>query len=212
MPAGHRRAILDCPFHNGYHAGVARPREFDPDQVLEQAMLVFWQRGYEATSIRHLVAATRIGRASLYATFGGKHRVFVRALKLYQQRVLRGFVDTLDADRSGRRAIRRVLRQAARMHATQKRGCLILNSAVELGPYDREVVSCVESCFTELEAAFARAVRRAQAAGELPRRRKPSHAARFLVSAVQGLGVVARTAPGRRALHDIAAMTEAALS
>lgn len=190
---------------------MARPREFNPDDVLETAMGVFWRKGYEATSIGDLVSATRVGRASLYAAFGGKHRLFVAALRRYQGRVMGDLVRTLDATSSGSRAIQRVLRLAARIHATQRRGCLILNSAVELGPYDREVVRCVEGCFAELEAAFARALRRAHAAGELPRRHHPRHAARFLVSAVQGMGVVGRTAPGRRALRDIADVTASAL-
>ena len=67
---------------------MARPREFDPDAVLERAMTVFWSNGYEATSLNDLCEATQLNRSSLYATFGDKHALFLETIDRYGDRAV----------------------------------------------------------------------------------------------------------------------------
>ena len=88
---------------------MARPKEFEHDVVLDRAMRVFWSRGYEAASIRHLVGRMGIQRGSLYDTFGDKRALFFAAIDRYDRVVTARLLATLDEPTSGLDAIRRVL-------------------------------------------------------------------------------------------------------
>src|SRR5260370_742343 len=72
-------------------------KQFDRKEVLDRAMRVFWERGYEATSIQNLVEATGINRASLYATFGGKKELFINSLSRYEEVFVKPLCAALDA-------------------------------------------------------------------------------------------------------------------
>ena len=114
---------------------MARPREFDRTQVLDQAIDVFWQRGYEGTSIQDLVDRMGIHRGSLYCAFGDKHGLFLAALDRYEEVFHSKILDRLAAGRLGegaRQAIRQVFDDVVRSCASQagRKGCLMTNSAV----------------------------------------------------------------------------------
>src|SRR5690606_30739786 len=87
VPASRRhppsRAVLDRTVLNSYGGGVPRPKEFDPDVALQAAMELFWEHGYEATSMAMLTERLGIGRASLYATFGDKQHLYRLAVQRY---------------------------------------------------------------------------------------------------------------------------------
>src|SRR6266851_3112951 len=91
----------------GTRGGVGRPREFERDVVLDRAMRFFWTRGYEATSVQHLVARMGIQRGSLYDTFGDKRALFFAAIDRYDRVVTAKLLAALDDPRAGRDAIRR---------------------------------------------------------------------------------------------------------
>jgi len=185
--------------------GVARPKEFERDVVLDRAMRVFWSRGYEATSIEHLVARMGIQRGSLYGTFGDKRALFFAAIDRYDRVVTAKLLAALEDPRSGKAAIRRFfrLKVAASTEPRRPRGCLVTNSAAELASRDRGTATRVGTALTKIEAAFHRAVVRAQKAGEIDRARDPRALARFLTSSAQGLSVMAKTSPDRAVLQDI---------
>jgi TetR/AcrR family transcriptional regulator, transcriptional repressor for nem operon len=191
---------------------VARPREFERDVVLDRAMQVFWSRGYEATSIQHLVDRMGIQRGSLYATFGDKRALFFAAIDHYDRVVTAKLLGALE-DPSGKEAIRRFfrLRVEAALEPGRPRGCLVTNSAAELGARDRGTASKVGAVLTKIEAAFHRAVVRAQKAGEIDPARNPRALARFLTSSAQGLSVMAKASPDRAVLGDIVKVILAAL-
>lgn len=184
---------------------MARPREFERDVVLDRAMQVFWARGYEATSIQHLVARMGIQRGSLYETFGDKRALFFAAIEHYDRVVTAKLLAALDDPRSGKDAIRRFfrLKVEAAMEPRRPRGCLVTNSAAELASRDRGTATRVGTALAKIEAAFHRAVVRAQKAGEIDRTRNPRALARFLTSSAQGLSVMAKASPDRAVLQDI---------
>jgi TetR/AcrR family transcriptional repressor of nem operon len=184
---------------------VGRPREFERDVVLDRAMRVFWTRGYEATSVQHLVARMGIQRGSLYDTFGDKRRLFFAAIDHYDRVVTAKLLATLEAPGSGRDAIRQFFRLKVDVSVDpgRPRGCLVTNSAAELASRDRGTATRVGAVLTKIEAGFHRAVVRAQRAGEIDRARNPRALARFLTSSAQGLSVMAKTFPDRAVLEDI---------
>ena len=185
---------------------MARTKEFEPERALERAKNLFWERGYEATSLRDLLEAMGIGQGSFYGTFGGKHALFLAALDRYQRAAEASALATLE-DGSPKEAIRAVFGGMVEILAGQeepRQGCLLANSAVELAPHDAEVGTRISRYVRLLEDAFERTVRRGQTAGEIDARRDPRKLARSLVSSSLGLRVLARTGTDRRTLEDAA--------
>src|SRR5438309_3310133 len=107
-----------------------RPREFDREAALEQAIDVFWRHGYEATSVSDLTAAMGINPPSLYAAFGDKEKLFLEAVERYQQQRRQSVMKVFDEAPTAKEAVRRVLQDAARELAcsSHPRGCLLVMS------------------------------------------------------------------------------------
>jgi len=117
---------------------VGRPREFDEEQVLAAAMEAFWNKGYEATSLADLTACTRLNKASLYRVFGDKHQLFMSALKNYADIEFRETTAVVSEDASPLTNLRAVVRKVYDDAGSDK-GCLMINSMVEMAPHDPEV-------------------------------------------------------------------------
>jgi TetR/AcrR family transcriptional repressor of nem operon len=188
---------------------VPRPPEFEREVVLDRAMRAFWSRGYEATSIQHLVERTGIQRGSLYGAFGDKRALFLAAIEHYDRVMTAKLLATLDAPGSGLGAIRRFFRLKvdAAQERSRPRGCLVTNSATELASRDRRTASRIGATLGRIEAAFHRAVIRGQQAGEIDPERDARALARFLTSSAQGLSVMAKASPERAPLEDIVQVT-----
>lgn len=188
---------------------MPRPREFEREVVLDRAMRAFWSRGYEATSIQHLVERTGIQRGSLYGAFGDKRGLFFAAIEHYDRVMTARLLAALDAPGSGLAAIRDFfrLKVALAQERGRPRGCLVTNSAAELASRDRGTAGRVNATLGRIEAAFHRAVVRGQQAGEIDPARDPRALARFLTSSAQGLSVMAKVSPDRAVLEDIVTIT-----
>jgi TetR/AcrR family transcriptional repressor of nem operon len=192
---------------------MARTKEFDPDEVLERALDLFWRKGYEATSMADLVEHLGIGRASMYATFGTKRELYLKALERYV--ATRGPVAIRELSQPG--PVLPAVRNLVRRYAAEaggdegRRGCMVANAAVELVPHDRAVARRVEANWDTLEAALRSALTRAQAQGELGEAKDPAALASFLLVILQGIRVVGKAEPLPSRLHDAAEQTLALL-
>ncbi|WP_018656308.1 TetR/AcrR family transcriptional regulator [Actinomadura flavalba] len=185
---------------------MARTKEFDPDAVLHRAMELFWARGYEATTMADLVEHLGIGRASIYATFGGKRDLYLKAYDRYVELgvdwagllsqpgpvlpAVRALVERFAADATGPGA---------------ERGCLVVNTAVELVPHDAAAARRVAANWDFVEATLTSALTRAAAQGELAADRNPRALARFVLTVLQGMRVVGKGADDPARLRDAAA-------
>jgi len=176
-----------------------RPRSFDVDVAVERAMEVFWSRGYHATALPDLLRATRLSRGSLYAAFGDKHSLFLRALDRYIADALTRIDIELAPDREPVDGLRAFLAGYVdrTSGANGRRGCLLVATAMELAGQDAEVGRRIAGFFKAMETRLAAALSRAKAAGLLADGVEPSSAARILVCFVEGLRVVGKTAPAR---------------
>lgn len=185
---------------------MARVKEFDPEAALDAALELFWQQGYEATSVADLVEHLGIGRASLYDTFGSKHELYLKALRRYLQTRNPDPIALLSRPGPVLPAVRALVEQYAEEAACDRlrRGCLLVNAAVERLPGDPEVARVVSFSWDALEVALTSALTRAQAQGELPGDRDPRALARFLLVVLQGLRVVGKGAPDPERLRDAA--------
>src|SRR5580700_6661558 len=164
---------------------MARPREFDINEALQAAMLLFWERGYEATSVDDLLRRMKINRASLYAAFGEKRALFVQALKLYEKQF--GYQILLDRARLGspKLAIKELFEETIKTVTDtppqDRRGCLMQNTALELAPHDADIRKIVRENTEKCRAVLVRVLELAKEKGELKKRpREISDLAMFL--------------------------------
>jgi len=192
---------------------MARPREFDVDAALERAMQVFWAKGYESTSLDDLCAATGLGRSSLYAAFGDKHGLYLRALDRYEEGSAVRINDALTRPVPVREAIAGFVHHLIDeiVAGPGRRGCFIGNCAAELARDDREAAARVRRSLERIETAFRDALRRAKARGEIAPSADVGALARFFTAGIQGLRLVGKANPDRAALDDIAGVMLRAL-
>lgn len=185
---------------------MARTKEFDPEAALRAALKLFWERGYEATSIADLVECTGVARASLYATFGGKRELYLKALDRYGEladpELLAGLSQPGPALPAVRALVERYAREAA--GAGGRRGCFVVNTAVELAPHDPTAARRVQASWDFVETALTSALTRAQAQGELAEGRDPRALGRFLLVLLQGLRVMGKAGTEPDRLRDAA--------
>src|ERR1700722_846783 len=139
-----------------------RPRSFDTEAAVERAMGVFWSRGYHGTALPDLLRATKLSRGSLYAAFGGKHALFLRALDRY----IADAMARIDVELGPRHAPVDGLRTFLAGYvdrtsgASGRRGCLLVATAMELAGHDSEVDRRIGSFFKAMEARVADALSR----------------------------------------------------
>ncbi len=137
---------------------MARPKEFDPDTVLDRAMLAFWTSGYEGTSTHALTEHMGIGKRSLYDTFGDKRRLYLQSLRAYVTWMQTSARDAADAADSPAEALLALL-TPARRPGGQPTGCFAVLAATEAAHDDAEVRTIVGDFFRRTEDAVAELAR-----------------------------------------------------
>jgi TetR/AcrR family transcriptional repressor of nem operon len=184
---------------------MARPREFDETTALDAAMDCFWRDGYEATSVRDLAAHMGITVASLYNAFGDKRSLLRQALQHYAERSTRERIARLESTLAPKQAVRAFLSEIVErsLDAGDRRGCLLVNTALEIAPHDPELGAEVAACLGEIEAFFRRAIIAAQEDGSVPSDRDPADLARLLLGVTLGVRVLARSNPQRELLEGV---------
>src|SRR5690606_26360284 len=169
-------------------------------------MELFWEHGYEATSMAMLTERLGIGRASLYATFGDTRHLYRLAVQRYLRTRSPDPIELLSRPGPALPLVRALVEQYVEesLADPDRKGCLVVNSATELLPGDREVGRLVESSWDTLEVALTSALLRARAQGELGADREPRATARFLLVFLQGVRVMGKAAPDADRLRDAA--------
>ena len=181
---------------------MPRAPTYDRTRLLDRAIRVFWEKGYAGTSIRDLVDATGVQRYGLYESFGDKHGLFLSALERYQETVISGLLRELERPGAALPEILGLL-DSLTMTAERPgaaRGCLLCNTAAELGEDDAEAAEVVDAYSRRLSRAFQAALIRARSLGQVPPELNAVRLSRFLTGVVVGGSVHARTAEGRRCL------------
>jgi TetR/AcrR family transcriptional repressor of nem operon len=175
---------------------TGRPREFDPDEVVEQLALLFWEQGYESTSITDIEARTGLSRSSLYNEWGGKEQLFAAALDAYQARLWQYMLGPVAEGDAGLADVHTFLdRLLAGFAPGAPRGCLMASSIAEFGRRDPAVVAATDTYRSNLDGALRAALDRGVEAGELAAHDLDARA-RALATWVIGFSVAARSLPG----------------
>lgn len=148
---------------------MARTREFDERQALVSAMLVFWEKGYEGTSIQDLEAAMGLKRTSIYNAFGNKRQVFNRILDCYKESVMSALFEAMDSEPDIREGIKHLLHAALDIHFDEDYpgGCLVVLSVLESGQHDAKSSDTLAQTMHDLKTGLQQRLKKAKQAGEL---------------------------------------------
>ncbi len=184
---------------------MARPREFDEATVLEAAMNCFWARGFAQTSVRDLAERMGITSASLYNAYGDKRSLYRQAFVRYLEQTVHDRVARLEK-LPPTLAIRTFFDEIIdrSVDDEQRRGCMLVNAALELAPYDPEFRQVVSEEMVFIEAFFRRCAASGQQDGSIDRTRTQDEVGKLLLSVLLGIRVLARTRPQREVLEGAA--------
>lgn len=187
---------------------MARPREFDKDQVLDAAIGVFRQHGFAATSAGMLTAAMKIGRQSLYDTFGDKWQLYCAALQRYAATETAAHIAAL---RTGPTAIDGIHQMIGRVVQQARLPCLGVSSVSEFGQGRADLMALRDAAGDALRSALVAGIRQAQADGDVNAGLDAGHAAAFLLANVAALRLAARGGAGAAELRTIGELALQAL-
>jgi AcrR family transcriptional regulator len=182
-----------------------RPRSFDVDEALDQALKVFWSKGYEGASLPDLTRAMGINRPSLYAAFGNKEALFRKALDRYAEGPACYVRQALEQP-TAREVAQRLLDGAIDLLTNPKnpRGCLAVQGALACGDAAASLKNELASRRLATEAALRRRFGRAKRAGDIANSANPADLARYLATVMHGLSVQAAGGASRRELQKVA--------
>lgn len=188
---------------------MTRAREFDPAKALDDAMRVFWRKGYYATSIDDLVEATGVSRYGLYAEYENKRGLFLASLDHYRASVIERLATVLRQPGASLGAIRAFITDLGALAAkpSGRLGCLLWNTASEVAPHDKAAALKVADFTTMLTSGFRSALGRAAARGELATPFDVEREADFLTGVAQTLSVMARSHTRPRAIAGFVAIS-----
>ena len=181
---------------------MARPREFDEEVVLDAAVQCFWARGYEATSVKDLMERTGLTAASLYNAYGDKRAMFRAALDHYIESSIGVRIRRCEA-LPPRDAIRSFFDDILRRSLSDcdRKGCMLVNSALEMAPHDLEFREMIAGTLKRIEAFFLACVEKGQADGTITSSLPAVGLAQHLLGVLMGVRVLARVRPERALLE-----------
>ena len=192
---------------------VARPREFDADKALSQTMRVFWERGYRASTFADLMKSAHVQKQSLYGAFGDKRSLFLKSLELYRNQVVSELRRLLREADSPFEGIARVMQYASQPPVAKNSpsGCLMANTALELGLSDPDVAVEVKKLFRSTERVLTAAVKKGQERGEIRARFAAAAIAQSLVNTINGIRILQNTGASDRHVKTVVEMALAAI-
>ncbi|MDR6554848.1 helix-turn-helix domain-containing protein [Paenibacillus qinlingensis] len=188
---------------------MARPKEFDQEAALDKALELFWEKGYERTSIQDLVEHTGVHRGSLYDTFGDKQKLFLTCLDHSRMVAKERTFHILEEEGEPKEVLQRFFTKLIDLSLEdekQRRGCFVANTAMNIGNSDPVISLRVEAYMIDMETSFYHFLIRAQQKGALKSKHGIRELARFLLSTRNGLLVLAKTATDRKVLEDAVAV------
>jgi AcrR family transcriptional regulator len=184
-----------------------RPRAYEPDVALARAMEVFWRDGFAATSLDSISAATGMNRPSLYAAFGDKRDIYVKAYESYRERARLRMAEVFLSELPLRELLRHIYAIAIDMYVSGEdgpRGCFSVMTATSEAASDPTIRALAWTGLAEMDGAFARVFKAAQAKGQLPASAEPGRLAQLASATIHTLAVRSRLRTPRKELEAIA--------
>lgn len=183
-----------------------RPRAFDPDRALDAAMHLFWEHGYEATSLAMLREAMGLTPPQIYSAFTDKETLFRKALARYHQTEIGFALEALSAPVSTQEAVRRLLLGAAEAYSRPGKpgGCLFVRGALAASPQAQNIADELRNFRKASEAAIAERLAMGRAKGDLPENLSVEGFAKYLAGVMNGMSIQARDGASTEELRSLA--------
>ena len=183
---------------------MGRNFEFNRGETLNRAMQVFWQKGYKATSIKDLIDEMGIQPGSIYNTFGDKHSLFIEVIRHYGEVVTTNALKSLDQEGSPLQNLRNFFNEIiTRPNDKKCKGCLIVNTVVELAPHDNETSDILRQIMQKIELSFYNCLKKAQEQHEIPENKDIKALSRYFASSTHGLLVTGKSNTSRDEMQDV---------
>lgn len=184
---------------------MARPKSFNQQEVLDKALNLFWEQGYNATSIQDLVDHLGINRASIYDTWGDKRGLYLETLKAYRKKGAFHFLERLRSNQSSKEIIRNFLKDVTveALADTCNKGCFLSNSASELANSDQTVFELFSDNNANMEAVLTELVREGQENGSITNTDAPEALARFILNTAMGLRIMSKGRKSEKSLEEV---------
>jgi TetR/AcrR family transcriptional regulator, transcriptional repressor for nem operon len=192
---------------------MARTKVFDEEIVLNKAVTLFWEKGYNGTSAQDLVDELEISRSSLYDTYGDKYQLFKNSLLQYRKKFAGSMIEMIDKSVDFEKTIKDVFQYVVTESLQEKfsKGCFMVNSAVELAPHNSEIAQIVNANMQDVEDALFRIIKKGQDAGQFSKNNTARSLARFVFNAISGLRVASKSGADKKVFDDIVKVTLSAL-
>jgi len=200
--------VVDKKLERARTVAIGRPREFDFDNALDRALLVFWRNGYEGASIADLTEAMGINPPSLYAAFGNKEGLFRKAVDRYVERHA-GFWKVASAKPTARAMVEHLLHASADFVTDEAnpRGCLFVRGPLACSEAANKICDELVARRATGDVRLRERLERAIAEGEVAPELDPADYARYIMTVLEGMSVQAAGGASRAELHKVAEMT-----
>ncbi|MEW8492718.1 MAG: TetR/AcrR family transcriptional regulator [Candidatus Thiodiazotropha taylori] len=192
---------------------AGRPRQFDKDSTLKQALDVFLEKGYEGSSLDDLCAAMGITRPSLYKAYGNKEALFLAALSTYRDRFIEQVKAILESESNGKQAIRKLLTWIDNEHTAEETptGCLVVNSGIICNEGYPQIADKIAILHDQRENILFERLKRAHEEGQLKTDTDPRALAQYINGILQGIAVLARGQRKPEVIHNIVTLANLTL-
>jgi len=184
---------------------MARPPTFDQQQVLENAMQVFWRKGFATTSVKDLTDVTKLQPGSLYGAFKNKRKLFEYALDYYYENLYKTVEEVLRSEAPPLLRIRQFFENFLNLARddVDNKSCLLVNTLIEVPPEDAEIKQRITNMFEKIEKLFVEVLYEAQDDGSLANGLEPESTAKMIMSGIFGLQVYNKMQNGKDDLRQI---------
>jgi TetR/AcrR family transcriptional regulator, transcriptional repressor for nem operon len=174
---------------------MPRNKSYNENEVLERAMNVFWSNGYEATSVRLLEKKMGINQFSIYSSFFNKKKLFIESIRWYREYVKQNVYPGLLREDAGIKELEQYLLKAAQNKRAPgtTRGCLVVNTAAELGGTDEEIAAEVNNYFNFIRDMLKKVLQTAVEKGEISKDTDVEKQSAFFLGIMQGISVASKT-------------------
>jgi TetR/AcrR family transcriptional repressor of nem operon len=188
---------------------MARTKDFNKEEVLEKALNIFWQKGYNGTSMQDLVDGLGISRSSMYDTYTDKYSLFIKALERYSEKAFQELTRQFNGTASPKAAIKSIFQMIVDESLFDKdhHGCFAVNACAENAPDDKTVTRIINENLKVAEEFFYQVIKKGQESGEIANRTDARALARFLINNISGIRIAAKAGVDKKVYEDIVNVT-----
>jgi TetR/AcrR family transcriptional repressor of nem operon len=186
------------------HMTIGRPRQFNAEKAIARATQQFWRGGYTATSLQDLVDCMSLSKSSLYQSFGNKETLFISCINNYQTTFNEELAELLKSSTSGLGFIEQLLESVIQeVNSSERKGCLLVNTANELGIKDPIITAAIERGFNAVRITMKMALAKAIEEGDVPQNSDLDGLSAYLVVGISGLRTMVKAGADYEKLHRV---------